>query len=212
MYARSLLALLVGSAMALPIAAQSTAGPLRVGVMAGLNSATLGGSDADDADRKNGLLAGVYLVKPLTSSIALRPELLYSQKGAETSFDDEDFSGKVKFKLDYIDIPVLLQFEPTGGGDVRPHLFLGPSFGFKASCKIEGTGSGVSASVDCEDSDIDLKSFDVGGVVGAGLSFPLGGVRAALGARYQHGFSDLESGSSVKNRVLSLHIGLEFGK
>ena len=118
---------------------------------------------------------------------------------------------KVKIKLAYIDIPVLLQYEATGSSDVRPHVYAGPSFGFKSGCKVEGSGEGVSVSTDCKDAEIDIKSFDLGGVVGAGLTFPLGGLRAAVGARYQHGFSDLEAESVVKNRVLSFYVGLEFG-
>jgi hypothetical protein len=209
---RSLVVIFLGSAIALPIAAQSpTVGPLRVGILAGVNSATLGGKDAEDADRLTGLVAGVYLTMPFAGSLAFRPELLYSQKGAETSFDDEDGSGKAKFKVNYFDIPVLLQYE-AGTTDVRPHVYAGPSFGFKASCKVEGSGSGVSVSVDCDDAEADIKSFDLGGIIGAGLTFPLGTMRGAVGARYQHGFSDLADDATVKNRVVSLYVGLEFGK
>lgn len=213
MNARSLVVLLVGSVLAMPLVAQSpAAGPLRVGILAGINSATVAGDDTEDADRLTGLLAGVYLVKPISGALAFRPELLYSQKGAETSFDDEDGAGKAKIKLTYIDVPVLLQFEGTGSSDVRPQLYAGPSFGFKTSCKLEGSGSGVSVSLDCDEAEIDVKSFDLGGVVGAGLTFPVGDLRAAVGARYQHGFTDLDADAVVKNRVLSFYVGLEFGK
>lgn len=212
MNTRALFAIAIGSAMAMPAAAQSpNAESVRVGILAGLNSATVGGKDAEDASRITGLVAGVYLVKPFSGGLAFRPELLYSQKGAESSISEGDVSVKVKIKLAYIDIPVLLQYEATGSSDVRPHVYAGPSFGFKSGCKVEGSGEGVSVSTDCKDAEIDIKSFDLGGVVGAGLTFPLGGLRAAVGARYQHGFSDLEAESVVKNRVLSFYVGLEFG-
>lgn len=211
---RTVVAVLAASALALPLAAQSpAAGPARVGILAGINSATVGGDDADDAERITGLVAGVYLVKPIGGGFALRPELLYSQKGAEAPLDEEDaMNTKAKLKLAYLDVPVLLQYEGTGSSTVRPNLYLGPSFGFKTSCEVEGSGEGVAVSIDCDEAEIDIKSLDVGGVIGGGIVFPLGTIDATLGARYQHGFTDLDADASVKNRVLSFYLGLEFGR
>lgn len=214
MGARTYTALLAASALAMPLAAQSpAAGPARVGILAGVNSATVGGKDAEDAERLTRVLAGVYLVKPIGNGFALRPELLYSQKGAEAPLDAEDaVATKAKFKVAYIDVPVLLQFEGTGTSEVRPNLYLGPSFGFKASCEVEGSGEGLSVSMDCDEAEMDIKSLEVGGVIGGGIVFPLGTIDATLGARYQHGFTDLESDAAVRNRVLSFYVGIEFGK
>jgi hypothetical protein len=210
---QSLVVLILGLTVAWPGEGQSqTPGPPRIGILAGVNSATVGGKDADDADRLTGLLAGVYVVKPIAGALAFRPELLYSQKGAEGSFDEEDVSGKAKIKVAYLEVPVLLQYEATESSDVRPHVYAGPSFSFKTTCKLEGSGGGVSVSFDCDDVELDVKSFDLGGVVGAGLTFPIGGLRAAIGARYQHGFTDLTDDAVVRNRVLSLYAGLEFGR
>jgi hypothetical protein len=206
----SLALLAIGSTLSLPLAAQSTA-PARIGILAGANSATIGGSDADGADRRTGFVAGVYLVKPIAAGISLRPELLYSQKGAKTTIVDEDVSAKAELKLSYVDVPVLLQFEPSSASAVRPHVYVGPSFGIKADCKLAASGGGLSASVDC-DQDFDLKSFDLGGVVGAGIGLPLGGVGATIGARYQHGFTDIAKDATVKNRVFSVYASVEFGK
>ena len=94
---------------------------------------------------------------------------------------------------------------------MRPHFYGGPSFGFKSNCKLEATDGEQSGSIDC-DNDFDLKSFDLGGVIGAGIGFPLGGVGATIGARYQHGFSDIAKDATVKNRVFSIYGSVEFGK
>lgn len=208
----TLAALALSATFALPLAAQSSSGsPLRVGVMAGGSSATIGGKDADDAERRTGFLAGAYLVKPIAGTLSLRPELLFSQKGAKTSIVEDDVAADVELKLSYIDVPVLLQLEPTASGNIRPHVYGGPSFGFKANCKLEASAGDISGSVDC-DNDFDLKSFDLGGVVGAGIGFPLGGIGATIGARYQHGFSDIAKDATVKNRVFSIYGSIEFGK
>ncbi|MFN8668773.1 MAG: porin family protein [Gemmatimonadaceae bacterium] len=206
-------ALVLGTAFAGSAHAQSRAGgsSLRVGIIGGASSATIGGKDADDADRRTGFLAGAYLVKPIAGSLALRPELLLSQKGAKTTLVEEDITAEAELKLTYIDVPVLLQFEPSAASAVRPHVYAGPSFGFKSNCKLEATAGDQSGSIDC-DSDFDLKSFDLGGVVGAGIGFPLGGIGATVGARYQHGFSDIAKDATVKNRVFSIYGSVEFGK
>ena len=134
-------AFLIGATASLPLSAQSNASgsTLRVGVMAGASSTTIGGKDAEDAERRTGFLAGVYLVKPIAGSLSLRPELLFSQKGAKAKFSEDDVQADVDLKLSYIDVPVLLQLEPSTTGSARPHVYAGPSFGFKSNCKLEAT-------------------------------------------------------------------------
>ncbi len=206
-------ALAWGTLLSSPALAQSRDGgsSLRIGIIGGANSATIGGKDADDADRRTGFLAGAYLVKPIAGSLSFRPELLLTQKGAKTTLVEEDVTADVELKLTYIDVPVLLQFEPGTASAVRPHVYGGPSFGFKSNCKLEASAGDLSGSLDC-DNDFDLKSFDLGGVIGAGIGFPLGGIGATVGARYQHGFSDIAKDATVKNRVFSIYGSVEFGK
>lgn len=210
----SLALIALGTTLALPLPAQvisAAAAPIRFGIMAGANSSTIGGSDADDAERRTGFLAGLYLVKPLSGSLALRPEVLWSQKGAKTTITEAGTAIDAELKLSYVDVPVLLQFEPATTSTIRPHLYAGPSFGFKADCSLDVTLGDVTDTSDC-DSDFDLKSFDMGGVIGGGIGFPVGAIGATIGARYQHGFSDIAKDAKVNNRVISLYASLEFGK
>jgi hypothetical protein len=204
-------AVVAGAVLAMPAMAQSpSAGGVRVGILAGVNSATVAGDDDEDVKRSTRMMGGVYLVKDLGRGWAIRPELLYSQKGAKGKEDGVES----KLKLDYIDLPVLLQYEPTGTSEARPHVYVGPSFGFNVQCELEGSEGGLDVTVDCDDFDSDVKSLDVGGIIGAGMSFPLGGLRGMLGGRYQHGFTDVfgDSDGGSKNRVFSVVFGVEFGK
>jgi hypothetical protein len=209
------LAVLCTAGLALPASAQSVAsaaGPLRFGVMAGLNSSTIGGSDADDADRRTAFVGGVYVVKPLSGGLAFRPELLLSQKGAEQSLVEEGVSVKGTLRLTYIDVPLLLQLEGTSASGVRPHAYAGPSIGFKTGCSVKGSGGGFSVSASCSEFGSDVKTVDVGGVIGAGIGFPVGGLSATIGARYQHGFTDIAEDVKVQNRVIAFYASLELGK
>lgn len=203
-------AIVMGGIPAVATAQTSSADPIRLGILGGVNSATVGGKDAEDADRLTAFLFGVSVLKPFGSGWGIRPELLYSRKGAEAPIDDPDFTGKAKIKIDYLDVPILVQYEGKTSGGVRPHVYAGPSVGFKVRCKLEGTGAGVTASMDCDDADLDIKSVDFAGVVGGGVALPIGNHFATLGVRYQHGFTDLESESVVKHRVLSVYAGFEF--
>lgn len=211
------LAALVASAVfAAPAVAQSggSGSPLRLGILLGANSATIGGSDAEDASRRTALVGGVYLVKSLGNGLNLRPELLLSQKGAKGTVLDDEMGGsaEVGFELSYLDVPVLLQLDLGSGGAARPHVYAGPSFGFKTDCKLKGSEGPVEVTLDCDDDEFELESFDLGGVIGGGVRFGLGALQGTVGARYQHGFSDLAKDAKVQNRVFSLYGSVEFGR
>lgn len=196
----------------LPVLGRSTP---HVGIMAGINSSTFGGSDVDSPDHRTGFLGGLYATLPVgIPSFALRPELLYSQKGVKNT--DQGLSATIK--LDYIEVPVLFQVAIPAGPGIRPLVYAGPSFAFKASCRVEASQGGQSLSSGCTNPDADIelgvKSFDVGGVVGGQLNFGLAGRAVGVGVRYTYGFTDLTDNGSVKNRVLSVYGALElpFGR
>ena len=184
-----------------------------IGVMAGVNLAKISGDATDALDSRTGFLAGVFVTFHITNTFAIEPEALYSQRGASA---DGEMGFDATIKMDYIDIPVLLRFDVPVAGPIRPFFVAGPAFGIQTKCAISGEGEGVSASVDCDaldedpESDFDPKTFDLSGVVGAGLDFRLGGHTLMVGARYQHGFSDVVKDASAKSRTWSIVAGLGF--
>lgn len=182
------------------------------GVMAGVNLAKVGGGDVLKSDNRTGVMGGVFVTFHLTRSFGIQPELLYTQKGFS---DNSDPNFDATFKMDYIDLPVLLRYDIPVVGPIRPFFVAGPAFGLQAKCALQASGDGASASVDCDhlqDAEIQFekKSFDMSGVVGAGLDFRLGGTTMMLGARYEHGFSDVVENAAVKNRTWSIVAGLGF--
>ena len=183
------------------------------GIMAGVNLAKISGDGTDALDSRTGWLGGVFVTFHLTNTFAIQPEALYSQRGASA---DAGSGFDATIKMDYIDIPVLLRYDIPVVGPIRPFFVAGPAFGIQAKCAISGEGEGVSASVDCDqlnedpEASFDPKTFDLSGVVGAGLDFRLGGHTLMLGARYQHGFSDVVKDASAKSRTWSIVAGLGF--
>jgi len=204
------------SASAVSVAAQGI--PLvpkrpTFGIMGGVNLAKISGDDVGSADNRTGFLGGVFLTVHLTNTFAIQPEAIYSQRGAS---DNSEPGVNVTFKLDYIDVPVLLRFDVPVAGPIRPFLLAGPAFGLQTSCAVGVKGDGASMSVDCDrlgeaaEVQFEKKTFDLSGVVGAGLDFRVGGRTLMLGARYQHGFSDVMEDVSVRNRTWSVVAGLGF--
>ncbi|HZH70094.1 MAG TPA: porin family protein [Flavobacteriaceae bacterium] len=150
------------------------------GIKAGANFSTL--TDATGLKNKTGFHGGVFLGLKFNDKIALQPELLYSQQGAE--FD----MGKVD--LNYINVPVIVKYYLVQGLNIQ----LGPQFGFVVDDNIS------NAIFEAED-------FDVSGVVGAGYDFPFG---IRLDARYNFGFTDVVKDTGSKNGVFSIALGYSF--
>ena len=88
-------------------------------------------------------------------------------------------------------------------------LYLGPTFSFLVKCTGE---AGNFGSENCSDEGI--KSFDLGGDVGAGLRFGIGnGAAFLIDGFYDFGFQTIDSDNSfnqldVKNEVISVTAGV----
>jgi hypothetical protein len=191
--------LALGFALFVAMPAVSAAqGPVTIGVKAGLNIAKLKFEDSADQDNVKSLLGangGLYLSKPVNDNVSVRVEGLFSQKGAKS----EDGSDDGKFKLTYIDVPVLLDFSPASTSDARFHVFTGPQISFNTNAELESGGQ----SLDFKD---EVKSTDFGWVLGVGVTKG----RWGADARYGLGLSNIaEEGDNVKNRVFSVNVSVK---
>jgi hypothetical protein len=194
--------------------------PTVFGVLAGLNSSTVSveDSDDDDAGRRNGFGGGAYLTFGLTPLFGLRTELLYSMKGATAPGEDGD--PELTVKLDYVELPILLQLEPATASPVRPRFYAGPAVAGRVRCRLSAEVDGEDFSTDCREPDGDnenlFKTVDFSGVVGGELAFGVGGRALAVGVRYTHGFTNISdvSGTTIRNRVIGFYGALElpFGR
>ena len=196
----SILALAFGAILTLPaIAAAQT--PLTVGVKGGVNIATLKlEDDEDNPDIKSlvGAVAGLFVGKQINDTFGWRLEGLFSQKGAK----DEETGEDAKFKLTYVDVPLLLTLGPSSSSDTRFNVFAGPQLSFNTKAEEEVAG------VDF-DRDEDVKSTDVGLVLGAGLERG----RVTADARYVLGLTEInEGGGGVKNRTFTVMIGIKLNR
>ena len=177
------------------------------GVKAGANFANLdfSGDDVDVSfDRRVGLVAGAFMLVPMTDTFGFQVEGLYSQKGAK--FEEDGFEGSLK--LDSFDVPVLARYTIPSSTDTSFHLFAGPSLGFKLSAKSKTSFDGEDDEEDISD---DVAGVDFGVVIGAGLEFG----RFVVDGRYTHGLTNLNKaedndGVETKSRVFSIMAGFRF--
>lgn len=160
---------------------------INIGTKIGLNSYTINNDNNSDFDSRIGIHAGLLGHIHLNSDFALQPELVYSMQGAK--------SGNNELKLDYINIPVLVQYMFDNGF----RLQAGPQLGLLINAKSENNNS----SNDLKD---DFKSVD------AGLSFGVGYVHPptsfGIDARYNLGINDISESSNVESTNRGFQIGI----
>jgi hypothetical protein len=145
--------------------------------------------------------------------LALEPGIFYASKGGgtKTAGTSED-----EIKLNYLEIPVLLQFRVIKLGPAKIFAGLGPVANFGLSGTNVSTDLTKNPPVETT-SDIDFGS-DAGSLSGTdfGLMFNVGAQFMGLFVRpyYQMGLSNLSnvSGLSVKNNCFGVSVGYLFGK
>ncbi|MCC5942144.1 MAG: PorT family protein [Balneolaceae bacterium] len=159
---------------------------INIGVKGGLNSFTINTDNSSSFDSKIGLHAGLIGHIHLNSQYALQPEIVYSMQGAK--------SGNTDIKLDYINIPVIIQYMFDNGFRIQA----GPQLGLLLNAKAEN-----NSSVDIKD---DFKSFDLGLSVGASYVHPP--TDFGIDLRYNLGFTDISESSNVTSTNRGFQIGV----
>jgi hypothetical protein len=184
---------------ALLISLQSN-GQFHVGVKAGANVTKVDGKSFKD-EFKSGYMLGGFAEIKLSKKLYVQPELLINQYNTrlDTNYNNlvgNIFNGMTSVKLDYLSIPILLNYR-MGGGFIS--LQAGPQYGVlidKNNSILQNTGNAF------RNGDLSL----------------LGGVQIKAGAfringRYFVGLSninDITNDSKWKNQGFQLSVGLTF--
>jgi hypothetical protein len=160
------------------------------GLKAGLNVSSLDVKRGADGDSKAGIHFGGLAHVHLAPHLAVQPEIVFSQQGAE--FGDD------KWKINYLNIPVLLQFMTGSGFRIQT----GPQLGFAISSKFK------QGDVEIDNKD-DINTVDFSWSFGASYLFP-GGI--GVDARYNHGITNIYEPEvpEIRNRVFQLGLFYQF--
>lgn len=180
----------------------SNAQPVQIGIKGGLNLAEVAGINTDYGKARLGWNAGLFTQIPVQDNLLIRPELLYSSKGAAYSASANSSEGSLR--LNYISVPVLFGYRPTP----KASILVGPEFGFlaKAVSKSQGITTDMTG----------FRHLDIG--VDLGVTYNLSRY-FGMEARYNYGFKDLVNavyldtngniagqGKTGANRVIQLGV------
>ncbi|GAB4092024.1 porin family protein [Flaviaesturariibacter terrae] len=157
----------------------------KLGLKAGLNIATVGGSSASPTTRLSGH-GGVLVHVHLAPQIALQPEVLYSGQGFKAKSGGTEYT----IALDYLNVPFMLQYMFDNGFRVEA----GPQVGVLLNSRVkDAAGSSPYPNR--------FTEADFG--VGLGLNY-LSYSGFGIGGRYNFGLTNinkLQGGENLKNRV-----------
>ena len=153
------------------------------GVKGGVNFSNIYDTEVDDNNVLTSFNAGFYATLPVGDIISIQPEILYSRKGGELNYDNAVATGTAQFRLNYLEVPVLLKVNITENLNVHA----GPYFAYLIDAEVNNDANGEAIDFeDAYDND-DFNKFDVGISGGIGYEFNSLGI----GARYNYGFSTI---------------------
>jgi hypothetical protein len=160
------------------------------GIRAGLSSGNF--SDTNFNAKVGYHVGGYYRLG--TGFISVEPGVQFSTKGYEGNV--KTTGAVISEKLNYIDIPVLIRLNVYEFLNV----FAGPQASLLLSRKYELDGN-TDTSTEA------IRGYDLGGVVGLGVSIPSG---VNFQISYDLGLTSLNYyNTDVKNRVLKLSVGFD---
>lgn len=153
----------------------------KMGVKGGLSLSNLYVDNIDDDEMLTGFNIGLFAKFPLAEKFALQTEAYYTNKGAKLTYDDSFGSGSTKFKLDYIEVPLLAVYNITQNFNVHAGGYVGYLISGKVTNESE---SGAFDFVEDLNTD-DFNRIDAGLAFGLGYDFnPIN-----IGVRYYYGLT-----------------------
>jgi len=180
------------------------------GVKGGVNFSNLYTEDVDDENMLTSFNAGLFVNLPVSDMLSIQPEVLYSRKGSELTYDNVFATGSAKFKLNYIEVPVLLKVNVTDNFNIHA----GPYVAYLIDAQVTNESDGGFDFEENFDND-DFNKFDAGLSAGIGFDFDSFGI----GARYNYGLTTIGKERTVggetytapdsKNSNISVYLALK---
>lgn len=197
-------------ALYVPVQAQVNKDITRLGIKAGINFSALYTEDSYDTKMLTGFNIGFFSKVPITQHIALQPEFYFTTKGAEVTYNNTFVDGIARFKLNYLELPLLLSLNLTDNFNIHA----GPYAAYLISGKVNNESNVNLFDFEENINSDDFNRFDAGIAVGAGLDIGSLGI----GVRYNYGLSTVGKEKSflgtnytfpdAKNGVLNFYVAL----
>lgn len=165
-----------------------------------------------DFNFKNGFKGGLFTEYQISAYISVRGEINYSMRGTEYGTEAKLGFPKHKFiqKLNYVEVPIILQYNIPVEFLLKPKIFIGPEISLLLNAKIEYVENDVSiAEADEKDH---FKSTEYGIVFGAGTDYLLPGGKFLFDVRYYYGLGNINKieASKITSNSISFNVGYAF--
>lgn len=152
------------------------------------------------------------------NQLGIQPEINYSIKGFDAVETDQGQKVSSKYKISYIEIPVLISYRFPLKGRIKPGLVFGPYFGFAHLVREVQTAFDNTEKRELDDN---LKNMDVGLAFGGNVRYRLGSMNVLLSVRYSLGLInisknitevayDFHGDDTIKNRAFAISLGIAF--
>lgn len=180
------------------------------GFKAGANfSNVIKSGDSDFKSKfKPGFAAGIFVDIPILEAFSFAPELVYSQKGYQSSGSILGGDYDYKVTTNFVDVPLLAKFWVAEGFNIS----VGPQVSFLTSTTESFKSGSDEFRNTVEEKNKNLKKSLFGGVVG--LGYELGG-QLGVQARYALDFQKNNADGSTevpeyKNQVIQVGLTYQF--
>lgn len=180
------------------------------GVKVGVGQTRMTFADYGRFDGRPGLAAGLFLTVELADRLAVQPQALYVRRGGAYRDQGDDPWGLLygvdlaEFRLDYLEIPVLLRYDLLTDRAWMPMLLAGPAWGRLLSARyVENDWSDAGW----------LRHHDWALQVGAGLEKRTSSATWSLEVLYRHALTGIAKEPpppTTEVDGLSLMVGLGF--
>jgi len=148
----------------------------------------------------------------------LQAEVNFSTKGFDARETDQGEEVSSKYKISYIEIPILLYWKLPLKGRIMPGLFFGPYLGHAQKVMEIQTAFGETEKRELGEN---LKNLDIGLILGVNIRYGLGAMVLMSDIRYSLGLNNIskdieavayefQEGDGIKNGALTLSLGVGF--
>lgn len=151
-----------------------------IGVKSGVTVSSFRPSLEGALGYRTSYLFGLYGQVPVTEVLTLQPEALFVRRRSRGP------SSRFQYRLDYLQLPLLVKTSLPTGSQFRPHLHAGPYVGLAVRRKIiDRVGRGVYY----KPKNDYFKPFEVGVSIGIGVEAILQDHVVMLSGRYDTGLT-----------------------
>lgn len=170
------------------------------GIKLGLSSTELEYSDEyEEVESLTGFQVGMFYNWKLYRGFSIQVEGYYNRKGNKVV-------DAIKFRIDYLEVPLLMKFDIAMGSRIKSGVFAGGYRAYRLSAKLVGVPGGDQSS--------DIKKIDYGMILGVNICCKLRTLHLIIDARYSKGLENIirwpSSGESIKNRGFAVLFGIGF--